>query len=729
MKKLAAILLFLCIECSLFAQGKRVNNSKVFDKLNTLIKKLHVIVILLSFMFCHNVFAQRERIDNLKKMLSALHDSARIDRLNELSAIYLENIPSERLESNLKNVDTAVYYAELAKREGEKINYIHGIAEYFSLKSKVVFNRYSNYTQAENLARQAIFLYRKTPNKKKLNRAYYELGHALYAQSYFEKAINNFDTSYDLSKKAGDSTYAFYSITNLAYVYLESGDYKKAFEKVLDLHQLLLGSTNAPWKAWELDLISTLYLSIEDFKTALVYDRQKYQIIKPHYYGDLMGSAELFSLNHQFDSAKYYYRLIDTTSDLRALRVYLESIGEYYFLQGKYDKALPNFLRGLSYHQQVNDRNRVMGTLVKLAKTYDSVHDYASAFKYAHEALAIAKQTGARQFIRDCYQILYSVYDHWQQTDSALSYHEKYIAVKDSITSAQVTAKLVAYNFDQKIELLNKEKEVQQIQLQKQSLLRNILIISIIILLLLASIVIRNIILKRKNEKQSLEHKLQLQQLESKIENQQALLNERLRISRELHDDIGSTLSGIVLYSHLAENQMQTQNSDEVEQSLNVIQQSANNMVNRLSDIVWSVSPEHNSVKNLVQKLEEYAREMAKVKNIKVQMNAAECLAELQLPVETRHNIYMLCKEAINNAVKYSEASLLELSVHHSDHLIEFIVSDNGKGFDIATIKKGNGRVNMQKRADEIGAKLCVKSFPLRGTTISLQCFLKMPSE
>ena len=103
-------------------------------------------------------------------------------------------------------------------------------------------------------------------------------------------------------------------------------------------------------------------------------------------------------------------------------------------------------------------------------------------------------------------------------------------------------------------------------QLQKQSLLRNILIGSIIILLLLATIVIRNIILKRKNEKQSLEHKLQLQQLESKIEIQQALLNERLRISRELHDDIGGTLSGIVLYSHLAENQIQAQNTDEVEQ-------------------------------------------------------------------------------------------------------------------------------------------------------------------
>ena len=124
----------------------------------------------------------------------------------------------------------------------------------------------------------------------------------------------------------------------------------------------------------------------------MIESRQKYQIIKPHYYGDLMGFAELFSLNHQFDSAKYYYRLIDTTSTGQIpyhTGFILESIGEYYFLQGKYDKALPNFLRGLSYHQQLNDRNQVMGTLVKLAKTSDSVHDYASAFKYAHEHLLL----------------------------------------------------------------------------------------------------------------------------------------------------------------------------------------------------------------------------------------------------------------------------------------------------------------------------------------------------
>jgi len=203
---------------------------------------------------------------------------------------------------------------------------------------------------------------------------------------------------------------------------------------------------------------------------------------------------------------------------------------------------------------------------------------------------------------------------------------------------------------------------------------------------------------------------------------QQAMLNERLRISRELHDDIGGTLSGIVLYSHMAEDQVHSRQAGEVENSLNIIQQSANEMVSRLNDLVWTVNPGHSSLKNLVQKLEEYAMEMALVKNMKVHVNAPESLAELQLPVESRHNIYLLTKEAINNAVKYSHATQLELSVHQFDHVIEFTITDNGKGFDMTTVKKGNGLINMHKRADEAGAILSVQSAPGEGTVILLQC-------
>ncbi len=244
---------------------------------------------------------------------------------------------------------------------------------------------------------------------------------------------------------------------------------------------------------------------------------------------------------------------------------------------------------------------------------------------------------------------------------------------------------------------------------------------------------------KLRNEKVMLEEKVavrtdELQKEKEKVEDTLAQLktlqdqliekekiNERLRISRELHDDVGSTLSGIVLYSHLAEDQVQAQQTGEVKNSLNKIQHSANDMVSRLNDIVWAVNPDHNSLKKLVQKLEEYATEMAMVKNIKVQVNIPESIAALKLPVEILHNIYLLFKEAINNSVKYSNASSLELSVRHLNHLMEFILRDNGEGFDMVTIKKGNGIMNMQKRAEEIGGEFCIKSSISGGTTVSLK--------
>jgi ligand-binding sensor domain-containing protein/signal transduction histidine kinase len=244
---------------------------------------------------------------------------------------------------------------------------------------------------------------------------------------------------------------------------------------------------------------------------------------------------------------------------------------------------------------------------------------------------------------------------------------------------------------------------------------------------------------KLRKEKLLLEEKvtartLELQKEKEKVENTLTQLetlqvqlvetektNERLRISRELHDDIGGTLSGIVLYSHLAQNQVVTQNAGEAKNSLDIIQQSANDMVNRLNDIVWSINPEHNSLKNLIQKLEEYAREMAIAKNIKVQVNAAECLAQIQLPVETCHNIYLFGKEAINNAIKYSHASLLQLSAYQDEDIIELTIKDNGQGFDTATVRKGNGLINMQKRADDIAAMLSLQSALLQGTFISLK--------
>ena len=213
------------------------------------------------------------------------------------------------------------------------------------------------------------------------------------------------------------------------------------------------------------------------------------------------------------------------------------------------------------------------------------------------------------------------------------------------------------------------------------------------------------------------EKQLAVVRLQSQLEVEEL----RNRISAELHDDIGSTLSGISMYSHLAREQIKNTNTEEIEKSLNIMQQSAGEMVNKLNDIVWFVNPEQDSLQKLIQRLKEYVVDMAAIKNMKVKVNVQANMQEHNLSIESRRNIYLFSKEAINNAVKYSEATLLELNIKEANGILEFAVADNGKGFDITTIKKGNGLGNMAKRADEIGAILMVRSKQHEGSLLSIK--------
>jgi hypothetical protein len=195
----------------------------------------------------------------------------------------------------------------------------------------------------------------------------------------------------------------------------------------------------------------------------------------------------------------------------------------------------------------------------------------------------------------------------------------------------------------------------------------------------------------------------------------------RSKISHDLHDEVGATLSGIAMYSHLSREQIKSGKIADVERSLSIIQKSAGDMIRKLSDIVWVVNPQHDSLEKLLQKLEEYGTETAITKNIKMIINAEPGISELKLSMESRHNVYLIFKEAINNAIKYSGATVINLGVNSIDRSVEIYLKDNGRGFDEAGVKKGNGLENMYKRAEEIGATLKVHSIADEGTLVWLR--------
>lgn len=198
--------------------------------------------------------------------------------------------------------------------------------------------------------------------------------------------------------------------------------------------------------------------------------------------------------------------------------------------------------------------------------------------------------------------------------------------------------------------------------------------------------------------------------------------NIRQKISRDLHDELGATLTGIAMYSYITKTQLKNREYTAVNNSLDVIKENASEMVAKLNDIVWEVNPVKDEFSALLERLKEFAIQLTAVKQIELDFSFPEAVELLSLPMEYRRNIHMICKEAIHNAVKYSEANLLQFKVDLNDSKISIRITDSGRGFNLNDTVSGNGLLNMHKRAEEINAALEIRSANGKGTTISLSC-------
>lgn len=211
------------------------------------------------------------------------------------------------------------------------------------------------------------------------------------------------------------------------------------------------------------------------------------------------------------------------------------------------------------------------------------------------------------------------------------------------------------------------------------------------------------------------EKQLAVEKLESLLEVEKL----RNRISGELHDDIGSTVSGIAMYSHLVEGQLQSGNYDKAKDAVGIIQKSANEIVDKLGDLVWAINPGQDSLDAVLEKLHQYGEEMCKAKNILFKNDSDVGSLAREPGMDVRQQLYLVAKEAINNAVKYSDAKMIHFKAALVNDRLDILIADDGKGFD-ETVIKGNGLDNMQKRAALIGGIFKIKSAKEHGTSVEL---------
>jgi len=240
---------------------------------------------------------------------------------------------------------------------------------------------------------------------------------------------------------------------------------------------------------------------------------------------------------------------------------------------------------------------------------------------------------------------------------------------------------------------------------------------ALVVLVLLTSVgAMVRVVEKRKFQ-------LQLQ----RAEQERGVERERARIARDLHDDLGSLLTRISLLGGLL--RADKDNPAQVDAHAQKISQSADQTVRALEEIVWAVRPASDTVQGLVDYIAHFANELFDGHATRCRLDLPRDLPALPLQPDIRHNIFLIVKEALNNALKHSGATEVHLLAKISDDVLEICINDNGKGFVPAKAEDGgHGLRNMRQRAELLSGSLSMESTPEEGTTVRLRVPLSNPA-
>lgn len=201
----------------------------------------------------------------------------------------------------------------------------------------------------------------------------------------------------------------------------------------------------------------------------------------------------------------------------------------------------------------------------------------------------------------------------------------------------------------------------------------------------------------------------------------------RTRIATDLHDDIGSSLSQIAILSEVSRQRIGKEQNG-VGESLAQIANISRDLVDSMSDIVWAINPRRDRVSDLTQRMREFAGDVFTAREIEFSFRAPAGGLETRLDAGVRRQLYLIFKEAVNNAARHSRCTQAEIEFDVAQGLLLLRVRDNGRGFDpngaAATGRNGNGLASMRERARALGGEIEIISRANLGTAVKLNLLL-----
>ena len=648
-------------------------------------------------------------VDSLMQVLETkISSKKKVDVFVELASAY----------QNTDSINTALY-ARKAIELANEIGYIEGTIDPLYAVGVVTITK-GHYVEGELLFTGMRDLAIKNNYQKGKALAYYGLGWVgLYLGKYNESIQNLYQsTEINESLRAKKELAQGYNMIGICYDKI--GNYYKALEyyfKSLEINEEMdrkIGVASCYTN------IGIVYKNQGNYGKALEYYNKSLPINLA--LGRKRGVASNYSnmgVIH-FDQGdyekalEYHFKSLKVREDLddeRGIAYAYNNIGEVSMKLGDYKNALENYFGSLKIFEETGAQADKSSSLIYIGEAYRNLNQLTKARKYLKEGIELSQQTGEIANIRHGVEQLALVEKELGNYRNAYQAQLLFGQMADSLDNEERVKKITrleaeyefrkekdSLQFAQKQEMLFLKEEARIKSTRTQIIFLGLcLVLSAVIILY----IVRNKIIQRK--------KIQL------IRN---------RISQDLHDEIGSTLSSISLFGVVAGKSIE-EDPEKAHQLLTRINSNATQTIESMNDIVWAIKSENDSVQHLINRMRSYASDIEDTGEWDIHIKYDPKIVDKNLNMIQRRNTYLIFKEAVNNAIKYSNGNTIEIELNAGKDSIEMEIRDNGQGFELQkTLIKdnsfgGNGLKNMKIRAEELGGKMKIISSPGKGTKIN----------
>ncbi len=541
---------------------------------------------------------------------------------------------------------------------------------------------------------------------------------------YGNRALPVFKELKDLNKQ-------LYVLNNMAKACQSAGKHEQAIQIYFEALPIAIEMKSSLWEIWINQGISLNYHDFSNYPKGIFYGKKAYEIALKNLEEDPMSvihALNAIGINYddwsKYDSALiYHYKVMDLKDKIDTLQIGFtyNNIGNTLIKLNRYKEA-EGWIRTAIKISEISDPNSLINNY-DLATNYTNlgrINIRSSNFPEAKKSLFSAKEyaikSKSKEKVRDCYDAFYELYKITLLSDSALFYYELSTEITDSIFNEK-NAKLITET-EIKYQVAEKEIILAQEKLKSQKILFGSvsIVLTLIGLLIVGSLLMRQQKLKNLQQKKEIE----LQKVIAQVETQNKLQEQRLTISRDLHDNIGLQLTFIIMSVDHLKQAFQPINEKFLEQ-LDSINSFTKSTILELRDTIWAMNQVEMTWEDIRVRLLNFMHKARLSDKTQVEFNLDESLENNKLTSFEGVNVYRILQECIHNAVKHAHPNFVRVQISKLDtNQIQLSIEDDGVGFDLDEVDLGNGILNLKKRVSDLKGDFILQSSPNKGTKIEV---------